>query len=243
MVLGKEPVPFYQAARKYVLSISCVLAVVLMLLALVLICLARINTDRYFVMVNANMSYFLYPIGILLGELFHSQHKVTMVLLIITHKVFRHHEGEFVTFEKQRLWEDLLTVSLLFPTLTLTQICGHMMSESDDILYGYVLTVFIFVLGSMVFLGFCGTNTELLQAIYVNFSGDEISKKEYEACKLVELSRYEERKTAREIEQEGEDNARRRGDTIEAIFVNVSRNNRIEDLDSTAGDVELAQLP
>ncbi|XP_077999547.1 cadherin EGF LAG seven-pass G-type receptor 2-like [Glandiceps talaboti] len=114
----------------------------------------------------------------------------SIVFISASHVTFIWSGNAFIDFEKERLWNDLLTTTLLHPILTLTWIFQIMASLNNNMLYGYLLAVSVFILGSVVYLGFSGANEEILEGIRVLLSRNALLVDFWKEVKSIEVQRY-----------------------------------------------------
>ncbi|XP_070570681.1 adhesion G protein-coupled receptor F5-like [Ptychodera flava] len=329
-IMGPKPVPFLEAGKKYALIIASIVAAILILISFILICMSRIDIDRYVVMAQATLAYLFFPVCVLIGlflndtqgcrvlslfvyveamssnawmlcqilqvffkvkyyvcvsnrrllysilgwvfpivvatfayvtasetqgsenltdlyscflkendavvseSIFLLFSLINLSLLILTHRMYCKREDEFVWFEKDRLWNDLLIVSLLFPTMIMTWIFGKMTTMNAYFLYTYIFATSLFAFASLIFLGFCATNQELLEAIRVKYFEDQLHREALKEEKLIEIERYKIRNENMKIMRSiTEDKVRRRhisknrNVAIEGIFQTAVHRNRV----------------
>ncbi|XP_070569365.1 adhesion G protein-coupled receptor B1-like [Ptychodera flava] len=62
MTIGKEPKPFVEAAAKVVLTISCALSSLLIVISITAVCMARLTSDFYLVLGQVILSLGIFPI-------------------------------------------------------------------------------------------------------------------------------------------------------------------------------------
>ncbi|XP_070571271.1 cadherin EGF LAG seven-pass G-type receptor 1-like [Ptychodera flava] len=62
MTIGKEPKPFVEAAAKVVLTISCALSLLFIVISITAVCMARLTSDFYLVLGQLILSFGIFPI-------------------------------------------------------------------------------------------------------------------------------------------------------------------------------------
>ncbi|XP_077999265.1 cadherin EGF LAG seven-pass G-type receptor 2-like [Glandiceps talaboti] len=121
----------------------------------------------------------------------------SFIFLAISHHTFVQFEREFIDLEKDHLWNDLLGTSVLYPTLTLAWVFGAISMLSENEIYGYVFAGSVFVLGSVVYLGFSAVNKEVLKGVRVLCSSDVLVTDSLKEEKFIEVQRYASRRQKR----------------------------------------------
>ncbi|XP_070571202.1 adhesion G protein-coupled receptor L4-like [Ptychodera flava] len=98
---------------------------------------------------------------------------VSLALLCYGYHIYSINMRNYDADEKERLWEDIFSLILLYGTFVTVRVIGYSATLTDSLLGSYFLTMAVFSEGSVIFLSFFATNREVLVAIRIRICGDE----------------------------------------------------------------------
>ncbi|XP_070570885.1 uncharacterized protein [Ptychodera flava] len=123
---------------------------------------------------------------------------ISIVLLYMAKRSFDKDKRYFEYEEWHTFWAGLRTIMVTLPVTSLTWFSGTFAITTGNLAAGYIFAGLSFSLGSMIFLAYCATNTEVLTAIRIKFQDDVTWRAALKEHKQIEHARFDRRKSIRE---------------------------------------------